>query len=340
MKKVLNVFGIIFAAILSMILVPLLILAPVWQGMSGLLDPAFIENVSTEIVEEIDLSEISLNDPELIQSMTEAGITPEAAEALLESNTAREVVELLGQDLIQVLQGPFTTSALTEAEIARLVEENRQELIVLLRLLTQEDAVSITDAQLSDALDVLASQQAAPLSGEITQAMLEMQSALYEEFAAVMQLLRGPIILISLLGAAFVLALLIFLFRWPRQEGLMWLGIDAALAALPVLGIAVSLKGAQISQLLAQSAGVPNVFGPVLRHAGNTMLLGGLLLLAAAVLFIAGFILLRARRLKKAAAHADYAPTAHADYAPAKPAPIEPPVADSAERERSPWDNV
>jgi len=156
----------------------------------------------------------------------------------------------------------------------------------------------------------------------------------------VMQLLRGPIILISLLGAAFVLALLIFLFRWPRQEGLMWLGIDAALAALPVLGIAVSLKGAQISQLLAQSAGVPNVFGPVLRHAGNTMLLGGLLLLAAAVLFIAGFILLRDRRLKKAAAHADYAPTAHADYAPAKPAPIEPPVADSAERERSPWDNV
>lgn len=332
MKKVLNVLGIIFAVLLSLALIPTLIMAPVWQGVSGLLEPEFIQSVTTEVIEELDLSDISLSSPELVQSMTEAGITPEAAQSLLGSITAREVVRLLGQDLSQVLQGSFTTSALTEAEIARLVEENRAELIVLLRLLAQEDAVSTTDAQLSDALDVLANEQAASLSGQITQAMLELQTTLHGEFAAMLQLLTGPLVTTALLVAALVLAVLIFLCRWPHQEGLLWLGIDAALAALPVLGIAVSLKGAQLSQTLAQAAGVPNLFGPVLRHAGTSMLVDGLLLLAAAALFIAGFILLRDRRMKKQAAHADYAPAAHA--------PIEPVITGSADRERSPWDNV
>ena len=150
-----------------------------------------------------------------------------------------------------------------------------------------------------------------------------------------LELLTGPLVTTALLVAALVLAVLIFLCRWPHQEGLLWLGIDAALAALPVLGIAVSLKGAQLSQALAQAAGVPNLFGPVLRHAGTSMLVGGLLLLAAAVLFIASFILLRDRRLKKQAAHADYAPDLHADYAPAEPV-----ITGPADRERSPWDNV
>ena len=109
----------------------------------------------------------------------------------------------------------------------------------------------------------------------------------------------------------------------------MWLGIDAALAALPVLGIAVSIKGTQFSQARSQGVGVPNIFTPVLRQAGNAMLIGGVVLLAAAVLLIAAFILLRDRRLKREAAYADKAPTA--------------PQSDALPRdgaERSPWDNV
>ena len=137
-----------------------------------------------------------------------------------------------------------------------------------------------------------------------------------------------------------VLALLIFLCRWPHQEGLLWLGIDAALASLPVLGIAVSIKGAQITDALTQGTGVPGgVFAPVLRHAGNTILIGGVILLAAAVLLIALFILLRDRRMKKAAAAAvSYESAAAADpFAPQLPE--DSPLRDKAPADRSPWDN-
>ena len=148
-----------------------------------------------------------------------------------------------------------------------------------------------------------------------------------------MALLTGPVGTTALLITALILAALIFLCRWPHQEGLLWLGIDSALAALPVLGIAISFKGAQFSQALAAGTGLPNVFAPVLRQAGNATLAGGALLLAAAVLLIGGYVLLRDRRMKREAAYADRAPAA-------QPTAQAAPFSVDETRERSPWDNV
>lgn len=335
MKKVLNVFGIIFAVLFSLALIPTLITAPIWTGVSGLLQPEVIEEVTAQVVAEIDLTEVSLNNPELLQSLTEAGLSPEAAQVLLSSQTAHQMVVLLGNDFAQVLQGSFQTSSLTEAELLRIAEENRAELIQIMRLMAPAETAALTDDQVSQAVDLLLHEQVLPMLADLNPAMLDLQSQLHEDFAVAMELLTGPVVTMALLIAALVLAVLIFLCRWPQQKGLLWLGIDAALAALPVLGLAFSLKGAQISQTLSQGAGLPDVFGPVLHRAGNSVLIGGLLLAAAAAALIGGFILLRDRRLKKQAAHADYAPDLHADYAPAEPV-----ITGPADRERSPWDNV
>lgn len=340
MKKVFNVFGIILAVIFSLVLIPTLLLTPIWQGFSGLLEPAFIESVATEIVEEIDLSEISLNDPELMQELTEAGISPEAAEAILTSDTVRQAVQLLGHDFSQVLLGGFESSSLTEAELQRIVTENRDELVQILRLMEPQDSAALTDEQLGQALDMYVQSEGGALITELNAMMLQLQTDLHTEYAELMMLLQGPIVLTVLLGLIALLAVLIFLCRWPHQEGLLWLGIDAALASLPVLGIAVSIKGAQITDALTQGTGVPGgVFAPVLRHAGNTILIGGVILLAAAVLLIALFILLRDRRMKKAAAAAvSYESAAAADpFAPQLPE--DSPLRDKAPADRSPWDN-
>lgn len=348
MKKVFNVVGIILAIVFSLLLIPTLMTTPIWKGVSGLLQPEVIEELTTQIVQELDFSEISLDEPELVAALEEAGITPEAAQAILSSQTAKELLSLLGTDLAQVLQGSFTTTSLTEAEVLRIADANSAELIQIVRLMVPDETAALTDEQLTLIVYSTLQQEVPALLSGIDQAFTELQTELHSELSVALELLTGPIVTTALLIAALVLAVLIFLCRWPRQEGLLWLGIDAALAALPVLGTAISLKGAQISQALSQTTGLPDVFGPVLHRFGNTALIGGAILAAAAVLLIAFFILLRDRRLKKAAAHADYAPTAradyapdfHADYAPAEPAPIEPPVADSAEREHSPWDNV
>lgn len=331
MKKVLNVFGIILSVLFSLLLIPLLILNPIWGGLSNLLQPAVIEEVTTQLVEEVDLSEIAQSNPELLLMLQEGGISPEAAQALLSSQVAQDILSIVSKDLAQVVQGSFTTSALTEAEILRLAGENQAELVQLARILRPTETSVMTDDQLTQFIDALVQENVLPMLGEVDQLMLDLQFQLHTEFAVALELATGPLVKTVLLAAVAVLAVLIFLCRWPHQEGLLWLGIDAALAALPVLGVALSLKGPQLSRLLAQGTGVPDVFGPILHQAGNTILIGAAALVAAAAVLIAGFVLLRDRRLKKQTAQ-------HSDYAPAEPTPVKTVSAENAER--SPWDNV
>ena len=346
MKKFFNVIGILLAIPLTIVLTLTLILTPVWQGVSGLLQPDFLQNVTTEIVEELDLSEISLNDPELVQELAEAGISQEAAEAILASNTLHELVQILGTDLSLVVLNRFEASGLTEAELNRIVSENLNELVQIFRLLQPQETASLTDDQLAQAVSSFLLAEGASLADQLNAELGNLQTDLHTEYAMAMELLTGTLVTTVALIAAAVLAILIFLLRWPRQEGLLWLGISSALAALPVLGIAVSFKGSQLTGTLAQDAEIIALLSPVLRHTGNTMLVGGLILVALAAAFIALFLLLRSRRLKKAAAHQDYAPAANAvypDYAPVEAAPVnDAPAAESdgEPRQRSPWDNV
>ena len=339
MKKFLNVVGIVLATLFSLLLIPLLILNPIFSGLTNLLQPEVIEDLATQLIEEVDLTEISLDHPELLQALTEAGISPDAAQALLSSRAVQEAVSIVGGDFALVLQGHFTASALTEEEVLRIVNENLPELVQLARLLRPSETALLTDEQLTAGIVPLVQENLIPMLGELDQMMSDLQSQLRGDLAVAMELLTGPIVRNILLASIALLAVLIFLCRWPHQQGLLWLGIDSALAALPVLSTALSLKGPQLSQLLAQGTGVPNVFGPVLRQAGNTIFIGGLILAAAAVVLIAGFILLRDRRLKKQAAQSECVPVSPSP-APMLAQDAAPAEVPANNVERSPWDNV
>ena len=336
MKKVLNVFGILLALLFSLALVPLLIANPAFHAVSDFLQPETVEQVAVETIaqlDQVDLGEVIQNHPPLTEFLTELGLTPEAAQALVGSQAVQEVLTTLVGDAAQILRGSFTASTLTPAELQRIAAENRAELISILRLAAPSEMAALTDEQAGQAVDTLVQEYALPLLAELDGALLDAQAQLQEYLLGLRSLL--PLGKAGLLIAALVLAFLIFLCRWPQQKGLLWLGIDCALAGLPLFGIAFSLKRSQISQLFAQATGLPNIFGPALQRFGTTMLIGSLILLAAAAVLIAGFVLLRDRRMRKQATHSDYAP----DYAPAVPVAAEAPaITDTAER--SPWDNV
>ena len=332
MKKALNVFGIIFAVIFSLALIPTLIMTPVWKGVSGLLEPEFLQNVVTEVVAELDEEDFTFDTSDITSDMENDGIDPELTQAIAASAALREIAPLLGNDMSQVVLGEFTTTSLTAAEMQRIGTANKEELAEILTLAAKSEGETLSADEASLAIEQLIA-DAATLESELNSMFLELQTDLHTEYAEVLALLTGPVVTTALLITALILAALIFLCRWPHQEGLLWLGIDSALAALPVLGIAISFKGAQFSQALAAGTGLPNVFAPVLRQAGNATLAGGALLLAAAVLLIGGYVLLRDRRMKREAAYADRAPAA-------QPTAQAAPFSVNETRERSPWDNV
>ena len=339
MKKVFNFFGIVLALILSLVLIPALIMNPVWRGVSGLLQPETISDLTAQLVQEIDFSEVSLDDPELAAALTEFGITQEAAQAILTSETAARVLPLLGQDLAQVVEGSFSTSALTEAEVLRIAADNRLELIALMRMVAPAEMAGLSDEPAGLVVDYFVQEEILPLLGDLNAALTALPHPQLIEKDQVIELATSPLISQVLLIASVILAVLIFLLRWPQQKGLLWLGIDCALAALAVLGIAVPMKGAQISQALAQGTGLQRLAAPILT--------GGIILAAAAIVLVAAFILLRDRRMKKAAAtQAAYEPVYSAPAATCIPADsADTPSGESAETaevpvQRSPWDNV
>ena len=341
MKKVFNVFGILLALLFSLVLIPLLIANPALRAAADFLQPETVEQVAAETIaqlDQVDLSEVVQNYPELEQALTELGLTPEAAQALLGSQAVQEVLNTLVGDAAQVLQGSYTASTLTPAELQRITDENRAELVSLLRLAAPAEMGSLTDEQVSQAIDSLVQEYAAPLLEDLDGALLDAQAQLQNELVEIRLVLEyGKT---GLLVATLVLAVLIFLCRWPQQKGFLWLGIDCALAGLPLVGTAIPFKRGMVAQAAAELTGLPDIFGPTAQRFGSTLLIGGAILLAAAAVLIAAFVLLRDRRLKKAAALAGYAPDAHPDYNPAAPTPVEPVIADTSERERSPWDNV
>ncbi len=296
MRAFFNVLGIIASVLISVVLVAVLITAPIWQGVSGLLNPAVLE----DLVGQIDLTEIAAADPDLLTDLADAGISQEDLEAVLHSNTFDEVVSVLAKDVLQAAQGGFTTTGLNAAALQGIVDRNRTEIVTLVKQLVPE-AKLFTDAQLEQLVDNMLPALSVSIVSEIDTAMLEMQTELTAQgVAELLRIAAGPTVMLVLVGVALVLAGLIFLCRRCRAESLIWLAVDSILASLPVLGLGFALKGSGVLSLLAAEVPEATVAAPVIRAVGTSVLVGGAVLLVLGVVLIAAFILLRDRRMKKA----------------------------------------
>lgn len=298
MRAFFNVLGIIAATLLSFVLIAVLIIAPIWQGFSGLLKPDVLEKTITSI----DLAEVVAESSDLQQALIDEGIAPEAIESLLSSNTFDEVVALLSKDALQVTKGQFSTTALTADELQDIFNRNKAEIVSLARQFAPETNI-LTDDQLGRLLETSLPTLAPTLISEIDKTLLDLQTDLEEEGAAkALQLAAGPIVIAVMLGTAFVLAVLIFLCRLRNGEGLIWLGVDSILAALPVLLLGIGMKSSMamsVGTAMLPQQELMAVLLPVLSAIGTTILIGGAVLLALGIVLIAGFVLLRDRRLKK-----------------------------------------
>ena len=299
MRAFFNVLGIIAATLLSFVLIAVLITAPVWQGFSGLLKSDVLEKMVTKM----DFAEVVTSSPELMAELTREGISPEAAEAILNSNTFDELLQVLSADFLLAAKGEFTTTSLTGDKLVEIADRNRSEIVSIVRLLVPEASL-LTDPQLEQLVDSTLPIFSGSIVSELDSAMLELQTDLAQEgVTQALEIAASPIITLALLGVAFVLALLIFLFRLRHAEGFLWLGIDSILASLPVLGIGALLKSTGV--LNAATAQVPDaemasVLFPVLGAVGSTILMGGAVLIGLGIVLIAAFVLLRDRRMRKA----------------------------------------
>lgn len=292
-KKVLNVFGIIFAWILSIILVVNLIVAPIIMSTLSLLTPKKLTDLALDAGAMTEFMKGSINNS-----------NEEEVEALLSTNFAKDTLELYFADLADAFGSKKGDTKLTAEAVQKNAGENMEELIILARVYGAygdeysdeeivEDINNIIAANAEDMVEMFPDPQ-----------QLEDRLSRLNSIEYVLMSIIGNTgsIKISVIATLIVIAALIFVCRLSGFKGVRWLSVDLFVASgflalvCAGLGFGVGAIEQYIPRETARAIeGLLNTFktGVFVRSA---------VVLVAAVALIVAYVFIKKALAKKAAA--------------------------------------
>ena len=365
LKKTLNVFGIIFAWLLSIALVILLTAAPAALSALSLLEPETITEAvfgvlggeepsaaapqaqksygvvslsaktdektsgsasADDILGELDVSRI--------EEIIGGEIDEDVLNKVLASNAVKEIVEAYVGDVADALAGNTGTSRFSAEKITQVVEENIDEIAEIIQQvapdLSKDDIKElkseIKNVVRENAEDIV---KVIPAPEEIRDEIIGSGA----ESELVLELLaQKNAFKLSIVGAIVLLSLLIFLLRLPGFRGFRWLSVDLFVAGGfgAVICVILNFGSAVVLGLVEEATGqnaaaVNDIVGNILSAFTKGVMVRTVIIFVAAIVLMAVYILLKVLRKKKSAELA---------FVPA--APVYAPVAPAAEPKAAP----
>ncbi len=330
LKIILNVFGIIFSSILSVILVAVLLVAPIFSAGTAFTKPKTIKKIITSI----DLSEVfsagdgsySLPDEEKVSSaptvvalgyggsltadsvedeveeqfkdsLEERGVPAEILEKLMETEAVDQILDLISEDIAAALKGD-ASGKLTPEMITKIIKDNIDEIATIIYdYVGEEKGVSL--AEVKAQIEAQASSMAPEIVGALDGVKQSISAS--DELNETVKVLASGAPALGIWGLIALLTGLIYLLRFPRFKGLIWLGSVYGVGALFSL-LCFAFVGTAAGGLLESMMGNAAILTPLIKVVSASygwMALAYFLIAAAA---ITGFILLQIRRKKKSAA--------------------------------------
>ncbi len=293
-KKTLNVFGIIFAWILSIILVLLLFVSPVFLSTLSVVTPENLQKTVT-----------SIEIPDLIEAMAIEGIDGENEQLmeLLTTDAVQEVYEVYVDGIFGVLEGDTSQAALTEEKLQEIIHNNIDELYEFVAAespdladIPEEEAKQAVETMLSEGISELTAQLPSPES-----LMQEMEGQNAEMDTALEVLRNVNTIKFSFVAVLVVLSGLIFVCRLFGFRGFRWLSVDlfvaTGLSALVCIGLTLSTS--LVGALVGDSP-VAGLFAGELisSFTSGVYIRTGIMLIAAIGLLVA-YIFIKKNRTQK-----------------------------------------
>ena len=107
LKGIANVFGILLALVLSLVLFVMLITTPLASAAGSFMQTETLKKV----VKNIDYAEL-FTDMEIVGDMSETGLDPEMIATLMESGMVEDIVELYADGVFDMLEGKTDEIAL------------------------------------------------------------------------------------------------------------------------------------------------------------------------------------------------------------------------------------
>lgn len=214
-QKILNVFGVLAAIPLSLILLAWLICAPMLASAASMVRPDHLRSVA----ESLDFS--------ALMEGVEGDI---ATEALVKTETMGELVGMYVEDVLAQTEGSAPGTVLNEASVRATVEAHMDELIVMLRLVAEQEGVTepITDEMARQLIQQILDENLTDILSELPTA--EDIGLKSEEVMVTLTFLRSSF-MVGVVIVAAILSLLLFVFRLYRFRGFVWLSVIYLLAA-------------------------------------------------------------------------------------------------------------
>lgn len=330
--KVLNIFAIILAWLLSIAMVIMLIAAPLMLSALSLLDAENIAELLGESLmrgnapsaaqpqQEYTFQKLSAEyttapennaaaesffdglNLESIQDIVGEEIDESVLNKVLESDLVGELVDTYVGDVTNAITGKPGQNQFTAEKLVDVVTENVDEIVEIV----EESGVTLTDeqkiqikAEIQKAVKENAQQivEALPAPEEIKDTLVGENKDLefvFEILAAKNQI-KGVIV-----GAIVLLSLLVFGLRYPGFRGLRWLASNLFIAGgfnvviCLALGVgSTAALGAKLGMDAVGGSSVAGIISALVSQLTTGVIIRTVIIVVAAIVLLAGYILLK-----------------------------------------------
>lgn len=295
-----NVLTAIAAVFLSIMLVVALPSVSLYGVAINSVSPAAIREMTRTtvdtMVESADFEQMILENETVQQNIQELSISADVVGKLMQSNAADEVIAMLSTDMSNLLTDPNAAIVTTPAALVAVVKEHADELAQIAVDMTGEtDKKEQLKAEIIAAVEKDADGFAAILPD-----MDELRDTVSTQIPLeqISRLLNSTLLWVGY-GACLLLAGLIYLCRFHRFGGLIWLGVDSLLSAGILSIAAYALRMVGNMALATADESVAGVLGGVIGHTLRTLNTHTWIVLGAAVVLITAYILLYVLVVKK-----------------------------------------
>lgn len=289
-KIIMNIFGIIAASFLSVLLVIVLMATPLISAVSSFFEG---ENIH-KILSGIDYAKIIEAEIGEKEFSGETELETEIINDLMESDMMKDVVKLCVDNIFEVVDGNTGADKVTAEDITEIAKEHMDELKKILKDNLASD-IPLTDEILEEMTRAAVEEYSAQIAEMMPTAK---DIGLNRDVLNVISNLRNGTYFWIAFAVAAGLTLLVMLCQVMRFKGFMWIGIDYLVAAIGTVILAFSIKVTDFATLIGEKLIGNSVLSTVTGIISKEMLIGAGILAGSGILFIVVFVVGR-KLLKK-----------------------------------------
>lgn len=298
-----NIIGTVFAAILSILLFASLVFTSLFCGISDFSRPETLVDIATNINGE----KLLVSNQMVARAVEESGLNPDAVDKLLKTKAVKELLSVYSNSVISSVENKEPAEKLTPERVNKIARENVGELADVVKE-TVPAARKLSEGRLREIILMTVDKYSSEIVSVLPspESLGEVASE-YGGTAAFDAELRIRFI-IGFVIVCVIIAALIYLCRFRRFKGFLWIGITSGASAVVTALFAVVFGGEKLVGRIMDSIPSGSVFTtPIMSHISNTLYCCTLILLGCSVLFI-GLFILTYKLTKKRRVHASALP--------------------------------